>query len=98
MGDRVANVAHLLGVSEEQAKEVVAKHDAMAEKNKETKRKAAVDDAVEAAVAIAMKEVEAQVRDVGAGMEAAPGVHFTGCDSTISGSWSGRKPHRSTWN
>ena len=64
MSDRVANVAHLLGVSGEQAKEVVAKHDAMAAKKKEAKRKAAVEDAVEAAAAIAMKEVEAQVRDV----------------------------------
>ena len=64
MSDRVANVAHLLGVSGEQATEVVAKHDAMAAKKKEAKRKAAVEDAVEAAAAIAMKEVEAQVRDV----------------------------------
>ena len=64
MSGRVANVAHLLGVSEEQAKEVVAKHDAMAAKKKEAKRKVAVEDAVEAAAAIAMKEVEAQVRDV----------------------------------
>ena len=64
LDERIANVAYLLGASDERAKEVVAMHDAAAEKSKEAKRKAAVDDAVEAAVAIALKEVEAEVRDV----------------------------------
>ena len=73
--ERVANLAYLLGVSDEQAKEVAARHDATAEKSKEAKRKAAVDDAVEAAVAIAVREVEAEVRDVC--LLAAP----TGCAS-----------------